>query len=89
MPEAGATVELPTAGRIVHYVLPGGPSKGKHRPGMVVDASEQIADLQVSVAPGDRGNWQPGRAGETLFCRASYSEKPRLGTWHWPERQTE
>lgn len=100
----------PTAGRIVHYVLPGGPTAGDHRPAIVVDTGRPTgtgdweAHLHVFFRPHDEPNL-PSVAkfdnGLELHRRkyelSTYVQSvepdnggtgnPRLGTWHWPERE--
>ena len=83
-----------TVGRIVHYVLPSGPSKGDHRPAMVTrvwqpgGCIEGICQLQVFT---DGSN--DGLANVEWRTSVRHHEPPigsgephELNTWHWPER---
>lgn len=81
--------QIPTPGRIVHFVLKDGPNKGKHRAAVVTsdwggpNINLAVFHDQTSDADGAFAN------GAQTFARewsAPYSETPELGTWHWPER---
>lgn len=69
-------------GRIVHYVLPSGPSKGQHRPAIVVRVwnPEGLVQLQVFTDGLNDGllntEWQTS---------VTYSSQPTEGTWHYLE----
>lgn len=73
-------------GRIVHYVLPDGPSKGQHRPAIIVKVWNQdtgVCNLQVFL---DGTN---DLATPQDLCWIT-SVKPdeegkNPGTWHWIE----
>ncbi|HBD19459.1 MAG TPA: hypothetical protein DC063_04795 [Arenimonas sp.] len=86
--------QKPTVGRIVHYVLPDGPSAGQHRPAIIVRTWDQpelpfsgtvqlqvFTDGQNDVAPGEP--WSATK----WISSATYSEEPQPRTWHWPERE--
>lgn len=74
-----------TEGRMVHVVLPDGPSAGQHRPAVIVKVWSQDAgtsNLQVFVDGSNDGFdenvvWMTSRV---------YSEEKLPGTWHWIEK---
>lgn len=86
-----------TVGRMVHYVLPSGPSQGEHRPAVIVHVFDHVngmVNLQVFI---DGLNDDPygtatdpvsgGPAGGVVWkTSVGFSEKKELGTWHWIER---
>lgn len=81
-----------TEGRIVHYVMEDGPSKGEVRPAIVVrvwrDRGQAQANgccqLQVFT---DGGNDGPQFAGGIIWRTSRlYDEAGAPGTWHWPTR---
>jgi hypothetical protein len=83
------TAQKPSIGRIVHYVLDSGQSKGQHRPAMIVRVwSDTCVQLTVFTDwSNDFGPDQHGGGG--ILWRPSVTldetgEKP--GTYHWPER---
>lgn len=80
-----------TAGRIVHYVLPEGPSKGEHRPAIVVRVWGQYEDaegvplIQLQVfTDGLNDGFTAGTEWRTSVHHDPTGEQP--GTWHWIER---
>ncbi len=85
-----------TEGRIVHYVLESGRSKGEHRPAIVVrDWKQENGLVQLQVfTDGINDGFVEGVAPQTGFSVSAnsiwrtsvhYSEEKELGTWHWPE----
>lgn len=89
-----APVELPkmeglTEGRIVHYVLPDGPSAGEHRAAVIVKVWRNVAsacqgycNLMVFL---DGAN--DGTASYLLWKTSKcYSDGKELDTWHWIEK---
>jgi hypothetical protein len=80
-------IQKPSIGRIVHYVLTSGPSKGEHRPGIIVRVwSDDLVQLQVFTD----NNAQNGFYNDQLPCplwatSVKYDESNAEGTWHWPE----
>lgn len=78
-----------TEGRMVHYVLPDGPSHGQHRPATVVkvwDVSgcEGYVNLQVFTDGSNDGEkYASGLYWATSKC---YSQEPKEDTWHWIEK---
>ena len=85
-----------TEGRIVHYVLDEGRSKGEHRPAIVVKVwrpgeanyppEKGVCNLQVFT---DFGNDFPkdhdGYGGQVWATSVEFSEDKEPGTWHWIE----
>ena len=85
-----------TEGRIVHYVLPDGRSKGEHRPAIVVkvwrvgEASyppeNGVSNLQVFTDfSNDYDGDHPGHTGQFWATSVEYNAEKELGTWHWIE----
>jgi hypothetical protein len=81
-----------TEGRIVHYVLESGRSKGEHRPAIVVRDWKQengLVQLQVFTdGTNDLIADFDGAVGKNVVWRTSvhYSEAKEPGTWHWIEK---
>jgi hypothetical protein len=79
-----------TEGRIVHYVLPEGPSIGEHRGAFVakvVNKRTGIVNLQViSDGPDDGVRYANSL---TWVARVPYDDtKQEKGTWHWIEPES-
>ena len=88
-----------TEGRMVHYVLNQGPSKGEHRPAVVVKVWRVMDALGELVPPGngccnlqvftdgDGSNGNDGLA-RVLWQTSVLYEGPdgAPGTWHWIEK---
>jgi len=83
-------------GRIVHYVLPDGNSKGDHRPAIIVRVFESMresgtvnllvfTDCLNDVDPRDSQTASYG-SGVTWATSVHYSEEKGPRTWHWIER---
>ena len=83
-----------TEGRMVHFVLDEGPSRGQHRPAVVVkvwrvtqegnlQSSPENGSCNLQVLTDDRNDSLP-----PLMWRTSvlYDEAGGEGTWHWIER---
>lgn len=76
--------QLPSVGRIVHYVsygTPGGEYVPEHRAAIIASLpdgpefeDDQVVDLVVFNPEG------------LFFNRVPYSAEPKGGTWHWPEQ---
>jgi hypothetical protein len=90
-----ATQQVPSVGRIVHYILDSGRYQGQHRPAIIVNVwdtdptPESLVQLQVFT---DSTNDYPSGDGSTgIMWRTSVHHdegdaNPKgLGTWHWPE----
>lgn len=85
--------QKPSIGRIVHYVLPSGPSRGEHRPGIIVrvwpESETYGGTVQLQVFTDN--NAQNGFYNDQLPCplwatSVKYDESGTEGTWHFPER---
>ncbi len=82
-----------TEGRIVHYVLASGQSKGEHRPAIIVKNwnnpnTPGMVNLQVFT---DNQNdyyppGVPGSNGHMWATSVHHSEGKEPGTWHWIEK---
>lgn len=92
-----ASGQIPSPGRIVHYVLPDGNYPGEHRPAIIVkvwndkDGNPQpdsLVNLQVFTdSVNDFITAHPGGSG--IMWRTSVhndEDEKALGTFHWPER---
>jgi hypothetical protein len=76
----------PSIGRIVHYVLPDGRSKGEHRPAIIVKVWEDNS-VQLTVFTDWSNDYvhHQGLAWATSVLYADSSEN-KPGTYHWPEK---
>lgn len=82
-----------TEGKIVHYVLPDGRSKGEIRPAIVVRVWRNVSpdliakgysNLQVFI---DGTNDYPEIESNIVWATSKiYSENHEPGTWHWPPK---
>jgi hypothetical protein len=83
-------------GRIVHFVLPDGSSKGEHRPAIIVKnwnipSAPNMVNLLVftdclnDVDPRDPQTASYG-SGVVWITSVHYSEDKEPRTWHWIER---
>ena len=83
--------QVPSVGRVVHFILPSGPHRGEHRPAIIVkvwsDRPEPHTACQLQVFT-DCTNDGPEYA-SGLYWATSVQQAPehehRFGTWHWPE----
>lgn len=68
-------------GSIVHFVMPAGPSRGEHRPAIVVtEPIDGRVNLQVFI---DGSNDGYPHTRSTVWMQAvPYSETMEPGTWH-------
>ena len=68
-------------GDIVHFVMPAGPSRGEHRPAIVVtEPVDNLVNLQVFI---DGSNDGYPHTRSTVWMQAvPYSETMEPGTWH-------
>ena len=75
--------QLPSVGRIVHFVLP----NSEHRAAMVVKifCDDGSAQLQV-FTDGSNDNSYCGDDNVRWETSVRYSEGNEPRTWHWPER---
>lgn len=78
--------QVPSIGRVVHYVLPDGPHAGEHRPAFIVQVwTGDYLNLVVFV---DGTNDGPQLAGCVLWATSVQQDQgdtPAPRTWHWPE----
>ncbi len=88
--EAKPEPQKPSVGRIVHYVLPDGPSKGEHRPAVIVKVWTNNPHLGVQLQVftdglNDGTTYKTGLFWATSVPYADPSEnKPH--SWHWCEK---
>lgn len=76
-----------TEGRIVHYVLPDGRSKGEHRPAIVVKVwNKEIGYVNLQVFTDFSNDGVPYESGQYWATSVNYSEDPQPRTWHWIEK---
>ena len=80
-----------SVGRIVHYILPSGPSAGEHRAAIVTrvwgelpGACVQLTVFTDSNAEGTYNDQLPSVLWATSVKEDATATKP--GTWHWPEQ---
>lgn len=84
--------QKPSIGRIVHFVLDGGPNKGQHRPAMIVriwDANPTIHSLvQLQVFTDGSNDGELYRSGLYWATSVHYADpsENKIYSWHWPER---
>lgn len=76
--------QVPSIGRVVHFVIPEGPHAGEHRPAIIVQIwTGSYVNLHVFF---DGTNDGPihGQPWQTSV-QFDPSETPMVRTWHWPE----
>jgi hypothetical protein len=87
--------QVPSVGRIVHYVsygTPGGEYTSKCRAAIVTEVPEYLVAEPMDGCPnGTNGEWIASLAvlnptGMFFNQECRYSENADGGTWHWPER---
>jgi hypothetical protein len=74
--------QVPSIGRVVHFVLPEGPHKGEHRPAIIVRVwSDEMVNLQVFT------DGQNDDADDVEWVTSAHQDTSgqELRTWHWPE----
>ena len=82
--------QRPSIGRIVHYVPEDGPSKGQHRPALIVRVwgdpanPEPYVNLQV-LLDGTNDGSLAGNSVWRTSVQPDQSSEPQPRTWHWPE----
>jgi len=70
-----------TIGSIVHFVMHAGPSRGEHRPAIIItEPIDDIANLQVFIDGSNDG--YPHSKPAIWMVNISYSETMEPGTWH-------
>ena len=80
--------QVPSIGRVVHYVLEAGPHQGDHRPAFIVNVwSNDLVNLQVFTDGSNDVYPNQGPVPATLWRTSKHhdEEEKALGTWHWPE----
>lgn len=75
-----------TEGRIVHYVLPSGPSAGQHRSAIVVKVwqASGVCDGYINLLVFTDGS-NDGLDCPLWATSKCYSEEALPDTWHWIE----
>lgn len=76
------TEQKPSIGRIVHYVLTEGESRGEIRPAIIVrvlDAEKYFVNLRLFLDLGNDSASQPDFIGEAIL-----GDRDNPGTWFWP-----
>jgi hypothetical protein len=76
-----AAAQLPSIGRIVHFVMP----SGNHRPAIVVNVTAEGSSRPTLQIFTDSKNDHP-RENIHQAHDVEYDEHGAFGTWHWPER---
>lgn len=90
-PTPQTPAQVPSIGRIVHYVLDNGRYPGEHRPAIIVKVVEDETHetrLQLQVFTdgiGDFDRNQPGAAGLLWREGVRYDDAKTPNSWHWPE----
>ena len=83
--------QVPSIGRVVHYVLEAGPHQGEHRPAFIVrvwgDTPDALVNLQVFVDGSNDYYKHQGPEPLTLWRTSVHrnNDASVFGTWHWPE----
>lgn len=78
----------PTVGSLVHYVLPDGISVGEHRPAIVVKIWTPTC-VQLQVFTDSSNDGREYASGIVWKTSVVYDEGKQMGTWHWPEENSE
>lgn len=83
--------QVPSIGRIVHYVLDTGRNAGQHRPAIIVqvwgDPANPTPYVQLQVfadGSNDGDEYANGMVWRTSV-QPDHSSTPASHTWHWPE----
>jgi hypothetical protein len=82
--------QVPSVGRVVHYVLEDGPNTGQHRAAIIVRVWGDHPDAPVNlhVFLDGSNDVKPHNDGPTALWRTSVQRDDtgqKLRTWHWPE----
>ncbi len=76
-----------TEGRIVHYVLPSGPSQGEHRPAVIVKVwNPQTGCCNLQVFTDGSNDGEEYAAGYYWATSRVHHAGSATGTWHFIER---
>jgi hypothetical protein len=83
--------QVPSIGRVVHFVLDTGRNAGQHRPAMIVqiwgDPQNPAPYVQLQVftdGQNDGDEYASGMVWRTSV-QPDHSASPAHRTWHWPE----
>jgi len=78
--------QMPAIGRMVHYVLDSGRSRGEHRAAIVVQVwTGMVVNLQVFMDGTNDYDSRETVMMTTWRTSVHFSDEHKLGTWHWPE----
>jgi len=77
--------QKPSIGRIVHFVLPDGPSKFDHRPAIIVRWGSSVQLQVFTDGENDGAKYASGLYWATSVPYADPSENKPY-SYHWPER---
>jgi len=80
---------IPSIGRIVHYILPDGPSKGEHRPAIIVRVwgePTEVSSVQLQVFADGCGTPGYNDGLPNVFCVTSVCQGTESGQWHEAEK---
>ncbi len=87
-----ANQQLPSIGRIVHYVLEDGPNAGEHRPAIIVKVwgppdgqPTPTTACQLQVFTDSPGGEVYNDQLPPVLWKSSRSQGTGPGSWHWPE----
>lgn len=77
-------VQVPSIGRIVHYILESGHHQGEHRPAIIVkvwaESPEPQTACQLQVFTDSTNDGLP-----PVYWATSRQQGDKPGQWHWPE----
>ena len=90
MPTEKQAQQVPSVGRIVHYIMPAGGYKGAHRPAIIVNtwgATSLVQSIHLQVFTDGRNDGDEYASGIHWATSVHYADadKREFGTWHWPE----
>lgn len=81
--------QVPSVGRIVHYVIPDGRAPGDHRPAIIVriwGPPHPGVACQLQVFMDGDGSLSNDVAPNVVWRTSVVQDSSgKLGTWHWPE----
>lgn len=83
--------QKPSIGRIVHFVLDGGPHKGEHRPAIITKIWPEyngIQHVQRQVFTDGSNDGEAYRTGLYWATSVTYADpsENKIYSWHWPEK---
>lgn len=86
--EAKPEPQKPSVGRIVHFVLDSGQSKGQHRPAIVVNDWNGSTRINLQVFTDGENDGQLYKSGIYWATSVPYADpsENKPFSWHWPER---